>query len=140
MENEKKIKKVYFTLTGTKYHYGMDFLEKGMKLYLEKEPDNKYDKEAIMVKKEGLGLIGYVANSTYTVIGESMSAGRLYDKIGKKATAKVVMLTNAGVISSKIKKSRKAKSRLNRIKRVSQRFHSVCYTDFNNEKGRKVYA
>jgi len=51
MENEKKIKKVYFTLTGTKYHYGMDFLEKGMKLYLEKEPDNKYDKEAIMVKK-----------------------------------------------------------------------------------------
>ena len=56
MENEKKIKKVYFTLTGTKYHYGMDFLEKGMKLYLEKEPDNKYDKEAIMVKKEGLGL------------------------------------------------------------------------------------
>lgn len=43
-------------------------------------------------------MIGYVANSTYTVIGESMSAGRLYDKIGKKATAKVVMLTNAGVI------------------------------------------
>ncbi len=105
MENEKKIKKVYFTLTGTKYHYGMDFLEKGMKLYLEKEPDNKYDKEAIMVEKEGLGLIGYVANSTYTVIGESMSAGRLYDKIGKKATAKVVMLTNAGVICKICKKS-----------------------------------
>ena len=77
MENEKKIKKVYFTLTGTKYHYGMDVLEKGMILYLEKEPDNKYDKEAIMVKKEGLGLIGYVANSTYTVIVESMSGGRL---------------------------------------------------------------
>lgn len=54
MGNEKKIKKVYFTLTGTKYHYGMDFLEKGMKLYLEKEPDNKYDKEAIMVKKKDL--------------------------------------------------------------------------------------
>ena len=54
MENEKKIKKVYFTLTGTKYHYGMDFLEKGMKLYLEKEPDNKYDKEAIVVKLAGL--------------------------------------------------------------------------------------
>ena len=90
MENEKKIKKVYFTLTCKKYHYGMD---------------NKYDKEAIMVKKEGLGLIGYVANSTYTVIGESMSAGRLYDKIGKKATAKVVMLTNAGVICKICKKS-----------------------------------
>jgi len=34
-----------------------------------------------------------------------MSAGRLYDKIGKKATAKVVMLTNAGVICKICKKS-----------------------------------
>ena len=46
MENEKKIKKVYFTLTGTKYHYGMDFLEKGMKLYLEK------DRIINMIKKQ----------------------------------------------------------------------------------------
>ena len=52
-----------------------------MTLQLEKEPDNQYDKEAIVVKMEGLGDIGYVANSTYTVIGESMSAGRIYDKI-----------------------------------------------------------
>ena len=44
--------------------------------------DNEYDKEAIKVTYEGLGKIGYVANSSYTVIGESMSAGRLYDKIG----------------------------------------------------------
>ena len=98
MENEKKIKKVYFTLTGTKYHYGMDFLEKGMKLYLEKEPDNKYDKEAIMVKKEGLGLIGYVANSTYTVIGESYSAGRIYDKIGDEARGTVLYKLSKGVV------------------------------------------
>ena len=33
----------------------------------------------------GLGLVGYVANSTYTVKGECMSAGRLYDKIGDRA-------------------------------------------------------
>ena len=37
--------------------------------------------------------IGYVANSSYTVIGDSKSAGRLYDKIGKKAKAKVVLLS-----------------------------------------------
>mgnify|MGYP000817011536 CR=1 FL=1 len=42
---------------------------------LEKEPDNEYDKEAIKVTYEGLGKIGYVANSSYTVIGDSMSAG-----------------------------------------------------------------
>ena len=40
-----------------------------MKIRLEKEPDNAYDKEAIMVKLEGRGKIGYVANSPYTVAG-----------------------------------------------------------------------
>ena len=90
--------KRYFTLTGTKHYYGSDFLEKGMKIRLEKEPDNAYDSEAIQVKAEGLGKIGYVANSPYTVLGESMSAGRLYDKIEKTASAKVVMVTEAGIL------------------------------------------
>ena len=97
--------KVYFTLTGTKYYFGDDFLEKGTKLELEKEPDNKYDREAIMVKMDGLGKIGYVANSVYTVMGESMSAGRLYDKIGNKATAKVILVTSTGVLCKVCKKS-----------------------------------
>ena len=73
--------KTYFTLTGTKHYYGSDFLEKGMKIILEKEPDNEYDKEAIQVKMKGMGKIGYVANSPYTIIGDSMSAGRIYDRI-----------------------------------------------------------
>ena len=99
------MKKVFITLTGTKYYFGDDFLEKGMKIRLEKEPDNEYDKEAIKVTYEGLGKIGYVANSSYTVIGDSMSAGRLYDKIGKKAKAKVVLVTDHGTICSISKKS-----------------------------------
>ena len=79
--------------------------EKGTKIRLEKEPDNEYDKEAIKVIYEGLGKIGYVANSSYTVIGDSMSAGRIYDKIGKKAKAKVVLVTEHGTICSISKKS-----------------------------------
>jgi hypothetical protein len=42
--------KIYFTLTGTKYYFESDFLKPGMKVHLEKEPDNKYDKEAIQVQ------------------------------------------------------------------------------------------
>ena len=80
----------------------------GMKIRLEKEPDNEYDKEAIKVTYEGLGKIGYVANSSYTVIGESMSAGRLYDKIGDTAYAKVVLVTPAGTICKICKKSLKS--------------------------------
>ncbi|RGO24723.1 HIRAN domain-containing protein [Dorea sp. OM02-2LB] len=97
--------KVFITLTGTKHYYGNDFLEKGTKIRLEKESDNEYDKEAIKVTYEGLGKIGYVANSSYTVIGESMSAGRLYDKIGDVAYAKVILVTSAGTICKICKKS-----------------------------------
>ena len=97
--------KVYFTLTGTKHYYGSEFLEPGMKLQLEKEPDNEYDKEAILVKVDGIGKVGYVANSSYTVLGDSMSAGRLYDRIGKKAKAKVVLVTPKGILCKLAKKS-----------------------------------
>lgn len=97
--------KIYFTLTGTKYYFGKDFLKKGKKMKLEKEPDNKHDKEAIKVAYEGLGKIGYVANSPYTVVGDSISAGRLYDKIGKTAEAKVVLVTEMGIICKLCKKS-----------------------------------
>ena len=97
--------KIYFTLTGTRHYYGSDFLKSGVKIQLEKETDNKYDPEAIQVKLKGMGKIGYVANSPYTRIGESMSAGRIYDKIGKKAKAKVVLVTDHGTICSISKKS-----------------------------------
>lgn len=101
--------KVFITLTGTKHYFGNDFLKKGTKIRLEKESDNEYDKEAIKVTYEGLGKIGYVANSSYTVIGDSMSAGRLYDKIGKTAYAKVELVTPVGTICKVCKKSLKNK-------------------------------
>jgi hypothetical protein len=46
----------------------------------------------------GIGLIGYVANSPYTVLGESYSAGRLYDKIGDTAKGKVLYVLPNGIL------------------------------------------
>ncbi len=92
------MKDIFFTLTGTNHYYGSDFLKNGMKVKLVKEPDNEYDKEAIRVEFKGLGKIGYVANSPYTVIGESKSAGRIYDLIKKKAKARIVLITTKGVL------------------------------------------
>ena len=46
---------MYFTITGCKHYFGNGFMEKGMKVKLEKEPDNEYDKEAIQVKVKGQG-------------------------------------------------------------------------------------
>lgn len=99
------MKKVYFTITGTKHYHGVEFLEPGMKVRLIKEPDNEYDKEAIRVEAKGHLQVGYVANSPYTVIGDSFSAGRLYDRIGETAEGKIVYILPAGILCTVSKKS-----------------------------------
>mgnify|MGYP004624064693 FL=1 len=86
------MKEMYFTIAGCNHYLGTEFMEKGMKVRIEKEPDNDFDSEAIKVMIKGLGQVGYVANSPYTVKGESMSAGRIYDKIGDKAKAKIAFV------------------------------------------------
>ena len=57
------MEKIYFTIAGTKHHYGQEYFEPKMEVKLVKEPDNEFDKEAIKVEMDGLGLVGYVANS-----------------------------------------------------------------------------
>ena len=79
------------TITGTCHYHGQDFITPGMTVQLIKDPENEHDREAIRAELKGLGKIGYVANSPQTVLGESMSAGRLYDKIGDKATVLYVL-------------------------------------------------
>ena len=92
------MKDVYFTIAGVNHYYGSEFMKKGMEIKLIKEPDNKYDHEAIRCEISPLGKVGYVANSTNTVLGECMSAGRIYDRFGKKTIGKVVMVLPQGII------------------------------------------
>ena len=101
------MKDVLITITGVSFRYGSDVFKKGMTVKLIREPDNEHDNEAIRAEIKGLGKAGYVANSTKTVIGECLSAGRLYDKIGKKAKAKVIYKLDNAVICKVSKKSLK---------------------------------
>ena len=102
--------KIYFTITGTQFRFGQEFMEKDMPVRLEKEPDNEHDQEAIKVMMEGLGQVGYVANSPRTVLGESWSAGRLYDKIGDTAKGKVRLVTDRGVLCTLKQKQKNNKA------------------------------
>ena len=95
---------LYFTITGTRHRLGQDFFKKGMKVELVKEPNNEHDKEAIKVMLDGFH-VGYVANSTYTVLEGCMSAGRIYDKVGDVAYGKVKIITDRGIICKLTKKS-----------------------------------
>lgn len=54
--------------------------------------------EAIRAELPGLGKVDYVANSTHMVVGNCCSAGRLYDKIGYTATAKVKYVLASAVV------------------------------------------
>lgn len=92
------MEKIFFTITGTHHRFGQEFFKPDMTVELVKEPDNEYDREAIKVNLEGLGQVGYVANSPYTVAGESFSAGRLYDKIGDTAKGTVLYVLDRGVL------------------------------------------
>ena len=98
------MKKLYFTITGPHHHYGKEFIEPGMEVKLVKEPDNEFDKEAIKVEMEGLSKIGYVANSPYTVLGDSVSAGRLYDQIGEVVYGVVKYVLSQGVVCEIVEK------------------------------------
>ncbi len=89
---------IYFTITGTCHWHGTEFIEPDMKVKLVKETDNPVDTEAIKVEMPGIGQIGYVANSPYTVLGESMSAGRIYDKIEDEAEGSVMYVLQNGVL------------------------------------------
>lgn len=51
------MKDTLITITGLNYRFGSEFLKKGMKVKLVKEPDNVHDKEAIRVDFKGLGTI-----------------------------------------------------------------------------------
>ena len=60
---ETTMEELYFTIAGCSHYFGSDFMEKGMKVKLEKEPDNEYDKEAIQVKiKPSAEIYGYSLN------------------------------------------------------------------------------
>lgn len=89
---------IYFTIAGMNFRYGTAVAERGMTVTLQKDPANEYDHEAIKVNLPGLGQVGWVANSVGTVLGESYSAGRLYDKIGDTAEGTIEYVTPRGVV------------------------------------------
>ena len=66
---------------------------------LVKEPDNKYDTEAIACEMRYFGRIGYVANSVNSVIKGCMSSGRVYDKIEDEYFARIKFISDHNAIA-----------------------------------------
>ena len=95
-ENEEK----YVTVICFNQFHGKKIFKIGSILKLIKEPDNKHDAEAIRVEMRYAGKVGYLANSTRTVVRGTMSGGRVYDKINdENAYAQVKFISHENVIS-----------------------------------------
>ena len=92
------MKEKYITITGFKNYNGLFPFKIGYLVRCEKDADNPYDSEAIKCTMPMLGVVGYVANSSNTVAGGTMSAGRVYDKVEKKFYARVLFTTFTKVI------------------------------------------
>ncbi len=92
------VKEKYITITGMNHYFGTEPFKVGKRVRCEKEPENPYDAEAIRVSLKNLGTVGYVANSPYPSAIGTMSAGRVYEKVGKRFKAEVMFITSSKVI------------------------------------------
>ncbi len=90
---------MYITLTAFNNMHADKPLKLEGIVKLVKEPSNKYDTEAIACEMRYFGKIGYVANSTQTVIKGCMSAGRLYDKINDEYFARIKFISGTNAIA-----------------------------------------
>ena len=88
----------YVTITGFQHYYDKKPFAVGNLIRCRKEQDNCHDWEAIKCTLPMLGTVGYIANSSYTVAGGTMSAGRIYDKVGEKFYVRVMFTTNTKII------------------------------------------
>jgi hypothetical protein len=95
---------VYITIIAFNKFHGSKPLKVDGIVKLVKEPDNKYDTEAIACEMRYFGRIGYVANSVSSVVKGCMSSGRVYDKIEDEYFARIKFITDnlaiAKVLSS----------------------------------------
>lgn len=90
---------MYITIIAFQKFHGSKPLKLDGTVKLVKEPNNKYDTEAIACEMRYFGKIGYVANSTNTVVKGCMSGGRLYDKINDEYFAKIKFITDSLAIA-----------------------------------------
>lgn len=92
------MKEQYITIVGFNHYYGARPFKVGKRIKCVKEPGNIYDGEAIRAVVKGIGTVGYVANSPYTVATGTKSAGGIAHKVKKKFQVEVMFITSSKVI------------------------------------------
>ncbi len=90
---------MFITITGANHYYGLKPFKVGNIVKLVKDRQNGYDSEAVEVIMPYISTAGYVANSPNTTFQGTYSAGRLYDRIGEYAYARIMFVTHSSAIA-----------------------------------------
>lgn len=96
------VNNMFITITGMNYYLGMDVFRINQIVTLEKDEDNSEDSEAICVRIEGGAKVGYVANSLYTKVKGTYSAGYVHRDVKENTKAIVRFITRDSVIAELI--------------------------------------
>ena len=102
-------KKMYFTLAGLANFFGQKPFANNKYFILRKDSKNYYDSELITAELPGYGSVGYIASHPMTRAKGTISAGRLYDKIGDTAVGKIRFLTDDFAVCSLVSKKKAKK-------------------------------
>lgn len=89
---------VFVTITGFRNYYDKIPFSIGARFLCAKEPGNAYDTEAIRVLAPNGHTVGYVANSVHTKANGTMSAARVYDRVGDLFWVEVCFSTQSKII------------------------------------------
>ena len=88
----------FVTVCGFGNYRGIEPFAIGAQYTCQKEPTNSYDDEAIRVMDEDGMTIGYLANSGATRANGTLSASRVYDRVGERFVIEVWFTTKTKVI------------------------------------------
>lgn len=87
----KRITDTLICISATSFYDNFSPFKKGVTIDLVKEPENEHDSNAIRVEVNGK-TVGYVANSSYTLIDEVSSATDIKNKFEDRTKAKVLFI------------------------------------------------
>ncbi len=89
---------LFVTVTGFKNAREMAVFTIGSRFICEKEPSNPYDDDAIRVVGPNGATVGYLANNAGTKAGGTLTASRLYDRVGSRFVIEVCFTTRTKII------------------------------------------
>lgn len=92
------MKERFVTITGVNHYFGYAPFKIGKRFKCIKEKNNIYDEDAIRVVKKGIGKVGYIANSVYTVVTGTQSASKIRRKMNKKFEIEVCFIAPNAII------------------------------------------